>query len=592
MLNSLPISRKLAAAFGTIFLIAAVAMGFVFVTANHVSRLSDRNEVFDREQSLAAEVETSLLRAVGHFRAFEAENEPAQAAAYQESMTEFDQHVTALAPLLTEQQDIELLERTRATANKWRSEVADPAIARAQLGELPDGSAGAHLIEGIISGAEKLREEKHLQVEQALEEIKAAGKREDMVIAIGGIAMLVIAFLMWMVLRKQIGHPVTEMTGVMRELADGNNEVTVPAIGRGDEIGDMAKAVLVFRDNAIAKAEAEARKAIADAEQREVVETLSDRLEKVAGGDLTATIQGDFPQSYSVLRDNFNSAIGSLRDAIATVVNSTGSIRGSSDEVAVASEDLAKRAEGNAASLEETSAALCQMDERLRGTATAAADTVASTSAAQGAAGEGRKVTDGAVQAMARVAAGAEGIDSVIEGLDKIAFQTRVLAMNAAVEAGRAGEAGRGFAVVADLVSALAMRAEEESKRAREQLVSTQTDIGSAVDAVRNVDSALNGISDGVDRVFELVNAIAADNHAQSAALTQINVAIGGMDRATQQNAAMVEETSAASRALASEVQTLAALTSRFVIENGARVAGSVAPKSKMAVTAFSAVAA
>ncbi|WP_430983530.1 methyl-accepting chemotaxis protein, partial [Escherichia coli] len=107
----------------------------------------------------------------------------------------------------------------------------------------------------------------------------------------------------------------------------------------------------------------------------------------------------------------------------------------------------------------------------------------------------GREIADEAVQAMGRVSESAKGIDSVIEGLDKIAFQTRVLAMNAAVEAGRAGDAGRGFAVVADLVSALAMRAEEEAKRARDQLTVTQSEILSAVGAVQKVDGALVNIA-------------------------------------------------------------------------------------------------
>jgi methyl-accepting chemotaxis protein len=177
---------------------------------------------------------------------------------------------------------------------------------------------------------------------------------------------------------------------------------------------------------------------------------------------------------------------------------------------------------------------------------------------------EGRARTDAAVQAMSRVSDSAKGIDGVIEGLDKIAFQTRVLAMNAAVEAGRAGDAGRGFAVVADLVSALAMRAEEESKRARDQLGVTQTDIAVAVEAVRKVDSAFGVISSSGEEVTRLAGQIAADNDAQAAAIGEINTAVGAMDHATQQNAAMVEETSAAARNLSSEIVALAAEADRF----------------------------
>ncbi len=168
---------------------------------------------------------------------------------------------------------------------------------------------------------------------------------------------------------------------------------------------------------------------------------------------------------------------------------------------------------------------------------------------------------------MGRVSDSARGIDSVIEGLDKIAFQTRVLAMNAAVEAGRAGDAGRGFAVVADLVSALAMRAEEEAKRARDQLTLTQTDIVTAVQAVQKVDGALANISGDVDEVHKLLATMADDAVAQSSTISQITAAISAMDQSTQQNAAMVEETSAAARNLTTEVTSLSEQTGMFQTE-------------------------
>ncbi|MBB5713042.1 methyl-accepting chemotaxis protein [Sphingomonas xinjiangensis] len=336
----------------------------------------------------------------------------------------------------------------------------------------------------------------------------------------------------------------------------------------------MAKAVLVFREAAVAKEAADAEKTEADAEQKRVVETLAGALEQLSQGDLTATIRSEFHGGYAELKRNFNEALASLRDLIGSVAESTAAIRTGSGEIAQASEDLARRTEANAASLEETSAAVTQMDGRLKATAEAASRTVVRADGAITTVKGGRTIADEAVQAMARVADGAQGIDSVIEGLDKIAFQTRVLAMNAAVEAGRAGEAGRGFAVVADLVSALAMRSEEEAARAREQLTATQTDIVSAVEMVQKVDGALANISGDVAEVHSLLGQMAADNQAQSTAISQISVAIGTMDQSTQQNAAMVEETSAAARNLTGEVSTLAKQAAKF------NVGGAAAPKT------------
>jgi methyl-accepting chemotaxis protein len=343
----------------------------------------------------------------------------------------------------------------------------------------------------------------------------------------------------------------------MEGLAAGDLTAPIQFTDYQDCVGRLTKAMLTFRDAAVEqKRQAQ--------EQDDVVQRLGGSLESLTQGDLTAEIAQEFPAGYAALRDNFNAALGSLRGLIGSVMESASTIHTGSGEIAQASEDLARRTEANAASLEETSAAIAQMDQRLKATADAANRTVGRADGAISTVSGGRNIADEAVQAMTRVAESAKGIDSVIEGLDKIAFQTRVLAMNAAVEAGRAGEAGRGFAVVADLVSALAMRAEEEAGRARDQLTATQTDIVAAVEMVQKVDGALANISGDVGEVHALLGDIAADNQAQSTAITEISVAIGTMDQATQQNAAMVEQTSAAARNLSSEVAALGEQASRF----------------------------
>ncbi len=368
------------------------------------------------------------------------------------------------------------------------------------------------------------------------------------------------------VIKTGIVGPLKTLQDQMGDIAAGNYTTEVRGTTRGDEVGAMAKAVLVFRENGIAKKDADEVIARSTAEQKEVIHALQSHLSDLSDGNLTTRITADFPGSYAALKTNFNEALVRLHDLIGSVSESAATIRTGSGEIAQASEDLARRTESNAASLEETAASVTQMDGRLRASAVAATRTVERADQAIATVGGGRAVADEAVQAMGRVSDSAKGIDSVIEGLDKIAFQTRVLAMNAAVEAGRAGDAGRGFAVVADLVSALAMRAEEEAKRARDQLTVTQTDIVTAVEAVTKVDGALANISGDVAQVHELLATMAADNQAQSAAITQISAAIGTMDQSTQQNAAMVEETSAAARNLAGEVGNLSEQASRFNI--------------------------
>ncbi|WP_294258314.1 methyl-accepting chemotaxis protein [uncultured Sphingomonas sp.] len=389
-----------------------------------------------------------------------------------------------------------------------------------------------------------------------------------------GLSMISIAALgvVWLVINRTIAQPMAALAHVTKTLAEGGS-ASVPSLGRGDELGEIARAVEQFRLSAQERAQIDARAA---AEQQMVTNTVRESLVRVAQGDLTADVTADFPAAYAELKANLNEALSSLRELIGSVTASTQRIRTGSSEIAQASEDLARRTEANAAALEQTAAAVTQMDQRLKATATAASSTVQRADQAISVVSSGRSTADEAVQAMTRVSESAKGIDSVIEGLDKIAFQTRVLAMNAAVEAGRAGEAGRGFAVVADLVSALAMRAEEEAGRARDQLTATQADIVTAVGMVEKVDGALSNISSDVGEVHQLLGRIASDNQAQSSAISEISDTIGTMDQSTQQNAAMVEETSAAARNLTSEVASLADQAERFNIGNAA--AGTRAP--------------
>ena len=309
---------------------------------------------------------------------------------------------------------------------------------------------------------------------------------------------------------------------------------------------------------------AKAAQAERDAEVNIVIQTLSEALTNLADGDLARDVDTKLPVAYQALGENFNATLHSLRALVSSVLERAEAIRHGTTEIAESSDNLARRSEMNAASVEETTASIIQLDKRLRVIAEAAGETVSRAEGAITSVGTGRQTAGEAVEKMNRVHRSARGIDEVIEGLDKIAFQTRVLAMNAAVEAGRAGEAGRGFAVVADLVSALAMRAEEEAKNAREQLSETQSDIEAAVEAVDRVGKSLSTIVSDVSDVHERIANIAEENQAQASEVKQISCAVNDMDRNTQENAAMVEQSSAALRRLMEQGQILTDDARRF----------------------------
>ncbi len=343
-----------------------------------------------------------------------------------------------------------------------------------------------------------------------------------------------------------------------------------PGISPGKVSRALVKAAMLDMDLSISIYFEEA-----EAERSQAIDSLDRAMSRLAAGDLVHELD-DLPDTFLSLTRSYNESLGNLRSTIGSVVQTSSAIQGGAGEIARASEDLARRTESNAASLEQAAATLQQVEDRVKATASGASETLGIAGGALDAVGQGRGVAVDAVQAMRTVHESARGIDEVIEGVDKIAFQTRVLAMNAAVEAGRAGDAGRGFAVVADLVSSLAMRAEEEARKARDGLSTTRAQIDEAAGAVTRVDTELERIAVEVERVHKLIGTMSRDNDAQAVAISEINTAVGVMDQATQQNAAMVEETSAATRSLSSDATALAAQAGMFRIGDD-RTAGRFA---------------
>ena len=581
MIASMKIPRKLALSFLLICASAAIVMIVFFMNISMIRSVTDQNNLSQQIHSKTLTLETALLRQNSQLRGFLVTADPTYLKSYDEGRAEYDETSAELEKMLTDPALLDALRKSRTETLSWREKWGDRLISEVKAGRREEaqtqvrGAGKAVLVSAAVLPLRAIKDAQAEASEKNAARQEGAISTATTVLIIGAIALIGIAIGLAVMLTRIIARPISQLTRTMADLAAGRNHVEVPATARGDELGDMARAVLVFRDAALAKEASDAAAAKAEATQKMVVETVSSHLAELAQGNLTAQISTEFPGEYSAVKTNFNGALSSLRDLIASVIEATTSIRTGSNEIAQASEDLARRTEANAASLEETAAAVTQMDQRLKATAASAGRTVERADGTMSTVNNGRSTADEAVQAMTRVSDSAKGIDSVIDGLDKIAFQTRVLAMNAAVEA------GRGFAVVADLVSALAMRAEEEAGRARDQLTATQSDIVTAVQAVQRVDGALADISSGVGEVHQLLGNMASDNHAQSSAVTEISAALGSMDQSTQQNAAMVEETSAAARNLASEVSVLSEQASRFNVGSGAPMATSRVAQSR-----------
>ena len=302
-------------------------------------------------------------------------------------------------------------------------------------------------------------------------------------------------------------------------------------------------------------------------EQATVVGEVAKGLEKLALGDLSYQLTQSFPRDYEKLRLDFNLAINQLAQMISTVSMNAETIRSGSSEITTAANDLSHRTEQQAASLNETAAALDSITATIRKTADGAGHAREVVAIAKDDANRGGEVVHQAIEAMSGIEKSSQQIAQIIAVIDEIAFQTNLLALNAGVEAARAGEAGRGFAVVASEVRALAQRSAEAAKEIKALISASTHQVSHGVDLVGETGNALSRIVARVAEINRVVAEIAASAQDQAKELHQVNARVSEMDQVTQQNAAMVEETTAASMSLTQEVEELGHLLSRFKIE-------------------------
>ncbi|ASJ58123.1 HAMP domain-containing protein [Sinorhizobium meliloti] len=415
---------------------------------------------------------------------------------------------------------------------------------------------------------------------------------------------------------NHLSRPILDLTGKMKLLAGGDLSVDVPFAGRKDEIGDMAAAVEVFKQNSLAVRELNAQEEIlreksADlqssiatvvaaaaagdftrriskdydnddlnrfaASVNELVNSVDTGIAEtrrviasLATGDLTQSMKGQFQGAFAELQTNVNDTLQTLQKTLREVRMTTDSINGNSTELRSAADDLSKRTEQQAAALEETSAALDEITAAVRNSTERAQEATVMVTEAKDSAAESASVVRNAIDAMGRIEQASSEIGQITNVIDEIAFQTNLLALNAGVEAARAGDAGKGFAVVAQEVRELAQRAASAAKDIKSLISKSGGEVATGVKLVQATGAALGQIEMRVLKINDHIHSIATAAREQSTGLGEVSTAVNQMDQVTQRNAAMVEEANAATHKLSAEADNLANLIAYFKVEREA----------------------
>jgi len=533
----------------------------------------------------------------------------------------------------------ELVRQTRATIEltqqylkSFNDTVADTSKAQSLVNE-----AMPKMAADFAELANQLATELDRRLVKVTEETDAANATAiTILLAVTGLAVLLGILFAWVIARG-ITVPVQAMTEAMTRLAGGDNGVAVPALGSHDEIGQMAKAVQVFKQNAIDKLRMEAEQRAAEealraqeelqrkretaivAEVAEVAKAASsgdlDRridllgkdgfllnlcegvnnlialtgaalkdvagvLSAVADGDLTRRISGDYAGVFGQLKSDVNRTADKLFEVVSNINEATVQITSAASEVAAGSQDLSERSEQQASALEETAASMEELAATVRQNSANAQQANQLAAGAREVAASGGQVVTDAIGAMARIESSSQKIEDIVGMIDEIAFQTNLLALNAAVEAARAGDAGKGFAVVAQEVRNLAQRSAQASKEIKGLIAESSSQVRNGADLVKGAGRTLEDILGSVKRVADIVAEIAAASAEQASGIDQVNEAVTQMDEMTQQNAALVEESTAAAHSLEEQSRHLGEVMAFFNTGEAAAASRTVASRA------------
>ncbi|MCA0258002.1 MAG: HAMP domain-containing methyl-accepting chemotaxis protein [Proteobacteria bacterium] len=600
LLNKLSLNVKLALTFMTVMAFCGLASLIVYL---QVYKVNEAGEVHSGTVALAETIDVALSEVltrsvhVQHFLVNRSEEERAEvAAAGQRAMQAIDKARTMAvddAKLVAE------LDKMHAAAETLRTAVIEPQMAAAK-----DATVSLSDV-AVIGAKEAVSALKAFQTAEAeaskivLAKAAAAEEMEgkassgvEWALLLGGSIAGLVAVVLVVLLSRAIVTPVVGMTRAMTRLAEGDYNVDVPATHRADEVGLMAKAVLVFRQAAQDKlrlsSETDAMRMQAEEErnrndraraEREehanfAVNELAAGLQALANGDLSWRLNRPFNGQIDKLRADFNNSAEKLQMAMRRVGTNADAINAGASEIRTAADALAQRTEQQAASVEQTAAALEEVTTTVRDSARGAEQAGTLVAKAREEAKKSGEVMRRAVAAMKEIEKSSGEIGNIIGVIDEIAFQTNLLALNAGVEAARAGDAGKGFAVVAQEVRELAQRSANAAKEIKALVGTSGQQVHNGVALVNDTGKALEAIIAEVEEIDTHVATIVIASREQSTGLLEISQAVHTMDQGTQRNAAMVEEQTAASHALAREAQSLNEMLTQFQLGDG-RVAAS-----------------
>lgn len=382
-----------------------------------------------------------------------------------------------------------------------------------------------------------------------------------------------------------LARGVKNISAAMSRLAEGDNDIEIKGMDRGDEVGDMARALDIFRSSLARVKQEEREKAAEHAQEQDaVVQDLSDALARLSQGDLSVQITRRFPTEYEELRGDFNRAVERLDDAIGQVAASSANIRHGAGEINRSTRELSARTESQAATLEQTAAAMDEMANSVTSAASSVKDVETLTNETRQMADDNSAIVVNAVSAMDEIKKSSTDIVQIIKVIDDIAFQTNLLSLNAGVEAARAGEAGKGFAVVANEVRGLAQHSAESATEIRKLIDQTSSHIGEGVELVNQAGEALSKISDRIAQVSQHVSEISRGASEQSSGVQEINTGMGQLDQVTQQNAAMVHQAKNVADSLTQDAMQMDRLIDQFTLTQSERAqAQDSAPPQAMA---------